>query len=401
MRIGIDARFLGYNNSGLARYSENLLEALSHADERNEYLVFVHAKLGRRLRLGPNFRVLPVRGMPLGLRSMRRLTRMLRREALDLLHVLFPLAPLWIDLPFLLTVHDVLPFKRESGFLAWRFPLARLLYSFGLYPMSLRRAKWVLCVSRTTRDAVSALFPDLYHKSIIMHAGVDEIFRTPIEPATMDLIRHRLNLPGRYVLYSGSTRADKNIPAVLRTFALLRQRNPKMEDLHLVLETSGDAATLDGVKKLIRQFELEDHVRILHDMKDEERRMIFTDARALLILGRAEGFGFPIIEAQITGVPVIAADAGALPEVAGENGAFLVDPDNQDDCVSVLERVLTSDNLRAYLIENGRINAGQFTWSRAVGDLLQIYELLFYPRDQVDLPQRRRLASRILEWLPF
>jgi glycosyltransferase involved in cell wall biosynthesis len=196
-------------------------------------------------------------------------------------------------------------------------------------------------------------------------------------------------------------RTDKNVQSVLRTFALLRQRNPQLEPWRLVLETSGDPRGLEGIKKTAGQYGLMDCVRFLHDMNDEERRLIFADAGALMIFGRAEGFGFPIIEAQLSGVPVIAADSGALPEIAGEHGAVLVDPDNQDDCVSVLERVLTSDNLRAYLIENGRINAGQFTWSRAVGDLLQIYELLFYPRDQVDLPQRRRLASRILEWLPF
>src|SRR4051812_39343918 len=111
MRIGIDARFLGFNHSGLARYSESMLEALSHADETNEYLVFVHANLKRRLRLGPNFHVTEIRGQPLGIHSMRRMKRILNREKPDLLHVFFPLAPFNIDVPTLLTVHDTLPFQ--------------------------------------------------------------------------------------------------------------------------------------------------------------------------------------------------------------------------------------------------------------------------------------------------
>lgn len=401
MRIGIDARFLGFNSSGMARYSESLLEALAHADQKNQYVVFVHARLRRRLRLGSNFHVVPVRGQPLGLRSMYRMARLVHRESLDLLHVTFPLFPLWLDLPILLTVHDVLPFTRESGFHNWKLPLARWIYIYLVYPICLRRATWIQCVSNWTRDAVAQLFPDVYHKCIVVHSGVDEVFRTPIEQATGDLIRSRLELPERYVLYSGSLRRDKNVLGVLRTFATLLQRNPQFKDLGLVMEISGDATNLDLVRKAIHQYELAGNTRMFFDMKDEERRVIFSDASALLILSRAEGFGFPIIEAQLSGVPVVAADSGALPEIAGEAGAVLVDPDKLDDCVSMLERALNSENLRAYLTANGRKNAEKYAWASSVQQLIQIYELLFYPRDVIDHPGQRKLSDRLIEWLPF
>jgi glycosyltransferase involved in cell wall biosynthesis len=401
MRIGIDARFLGFNSSGMARYSESLVEALSRVDERNDYVVFVHSELKRRLRVGDNFQVVPVRGHPLRFQSMRRLAKAVHREALDLLHALFPLTPFWLDAPTLLTVHDVLPFQVESGLFYWRVPLARLLYAYFIYPHSLGCAKWVICVSRATRDAVAEMFPDVYNKSIVVHSGVDEIFRQPLEAATLDLIRRRLSLPERYILYSGAVRADKNVLGVLRVFALLRKRNPRMEDIRLIIETSSEASALDALKKPIRQLGLESSVRVLRNVNDEERRAIFADAGALLILSRHEGFGMPVVEAQLSGLPVIAADSGALPEIAGERGAVLVNPDNEEECVSLMERVLTSDGLRAYLIDNGRANAQYYNWPRAVAELVQIYELLFYSRNQVEQPTSRNLLTRVLEWLPF
>ncbi len=293
MRIGIDARFLGAANSGLARYSENLLMALARQDTRNQYIVFVNENLRRRLKLGANFKVTPVNGWPLSPSGMFNLWRAIKREHLDLLHVHFPLAPLFVDCPVLTTVHDVLPFTPDQGDLGQRLRPWRWMLTCLFYPWSLKRAKWVVCVSHATRAALSNLFPDLFHKSIVMHSGLDEDFRQPIEPATYGLIRDRLNLPERYILYSGSLRDDKNIPGMLRAFASLIQNHPEHEDLWFLLDISGEDAHLPAIVKLIYQFGLSERVRVLKNVGDEERRVVFENAQLLLVLSRNEGFCFP------------------------------------------------------------------------------------------------------------
>jgi glycosyltransferase involved in cell wall biosynthesis len=389
MRIGIDARYLGVASTGLARYSENLLEALARLDGNNHYTVFVHASLNRRLRLGPNFRLAPMRGRPNSLSAMFRLARAVRHEGLDLLHVHFPLAPLGVECPVLITVHDMLPYVPESKTSGVRFQPWNLVWTYMFYPMALARAKWIICVSRATRESLTQLFPSVFHKTIIIHSGASETFRLPIAAATSELIRSRLALPEQYLLYSGSTRADKNIQGMLLAFATLRQRNPHLSELCFVLDISGEQYSLAHIDRLIQQFGLEPRVRVIQNAGDEERRVIFEDARALFILSRYEGFGFPILEAQATDLPVLAADSGALPEIAGEKGAVLVDPDNPEQVVTMLERVLVDEELRAYLIENGRANAHKYDWTRTADQLKQIYELLFYPLDQLGFPRRR------------
>lgn len=399
MRIGIDARFLGEKTSGLARYSENLLEAMARADDHNDYVVFVSRKLQRKLKLRPNFKIVPMRGHPLGLTSMLRMMIAVRREKLDLLHVHFPAAPPFIDCPVLVTVHDILPFARESAVTGYRLRPWRKLWSYILYTTTLARVRWVICVSSATREALCSLFPELRHKTIVVHSGVDEIFRTPIDASALDLIRSRLELPARYMLYSGSIRADKNIAAMLRVFATLRQRNPAMEDLWLVMEVTGPESEIESLRKLARQYGVADRFQIVTDAKDDERRVIFEDALLLLLLSRAEGFGFPILEAQLSGLPVIAADAGALPEIAGEDGAVLVDPGDQDSVIHLIERTLSDESLRAYLIDRGRENAENYSWNESAEQLTQIYDFLFYPRDQVELPPRNKLAVLVSQWL--
>lgn len=399
MRIGIDARFLGEKTSGLARYSENLLEAMARADTHNDYVVFVSRKLQRKLKLRPNFKLVPMRGHPLGLTAMIRMILAVRREKIDLLHVHFPASPPFIECPVLITVHDIVPFARESAVTGYRLRPWRRLWSYILYTMTLTRARWVTCVSSATREALCRLYPELRHKTIVVHSGVDEIFRTPIEATTFELIRSRLELPKRYMLYSGSIRAEKNIAALLRVFATIRQHHAAMEDLWLVMEISGAEHELEALSRMARQYGIADRLQVVTDAKDDERRVIFEDARLLILLSRAEGFGFPILEAQLSGLPVIAADAGALPEIAGEDGAVLVDPEDQDSVIHLIERVLTDESLRRYLIDRGRANAADYSWNESARQLTQIYDFLFYPRDQVELPPRNKLVTLVSQWL--
>lgn len=399
MRIGIDARYLGASNGGLARYSENLLQALARVDERNEYTVYVNARLSRKIKLADNFTLVPFRGHPLALRTAFRFAREVRRQKFDLLHVHFPFAPPFIRTPTLMTVHDVLPFSREGAGLMHGIKPKHWIWFFLLYPMALRNCTWVICVSGATRDALATIFPQLYHKTLVVHSGVSDLFRAPVEPATLDLVHRRLNLPASYLLYSGSTRKDKNVEGVIRIFALLVQRNPAMAETHLILELTGEQAAMGPVEKQIALFGLGERVRIMRNLGDEERRVVFGDARALIMLSRNEGFGFPILEAQLVGVPVLAVDSGALPEVAGEQGAIYADPDNLEQTVTLLDRVLTDEDLRRYLIENGRRNAQRFDWGTAATRLVQIYDMLFYPRSQITSLQHPPLHRRLLEWI--
>ncbi len=396
MQIGIDARYLGAAHSGLARYSENLLEALARLDHDNRYTVYVHSTLKRKLNLGDNFRLVPIRGRPHSIRSMRRLAVAVRREPLDLFHVHFPYAPRRIKCPVLLTVHDLLPFTREQSEFARGGAMARWFSSWVLYPLALRRAKWIICVSRATRDGLARLFPDTFHKGIVVPSGISEAFRSPIETATHELIRSRLNLPGRYLLYSGSARADKNVEGMLRAFARLRQNHPSLESYHFILDISGRQYSLRPIMRAIERFELYGNVRIIRDAGDEERRVLFEEAELFVVFSRTEGFGLPILEAQLCGVPVVAADYGALPEVAGEHGALFVDPDNLEESVRVVERALTDSELRAYLVGQGLENAQRYEWGRTAQRVLEIYQLLFHPRGQLDPPQRTRWLQNLI-----
>ena len=60
---------------------------------------------------------------------------------------------------------------------------------------------------------------------------------------------------------------------------------------------------------------------------DEELRVAYAGAEALVFPSRYEGYGLPVLEAMACGCPVITTPLSSLPEVAGD-AALYVDPDD-------------------------------------------------------------------------
>lgn len=85
---------------------------------------------------------------------------------------------------------------------------------------------------------------------------------------------------------------------------------------------------------------------------DEELRVLYSGALAVLVPSLAEGFGLPVVEAMACGAPVLASDTSALPEAA-DGAALLLAPSDADAWTAVLKRVAADDNLRADLRERG------------------------------------------------
>ena len=56
MKIGIDARFIGPQGTGLGKYTEKLINSLSTVDKINHYVVFLKKENWDYLNLKRNFK---------------------------------------------------------------------------------------------------------------------------------------------------------------------------------------------------------------------------------------------------------------------------------------------------------------------------------------------------------
>ena len=377
MRIAIDARYMRSEFSGIGEYSENLVEALAREDRENEYVVFVHSSYHGNPEIGGNFTLVPERARPVSSRTVTTFGRAVRRQNADLLHSLFPLAPITWNGRLLATIHDLQPLI-DPEFTGHRGPLKRfgydLFYHF-TYPAVLRKADFLISDSYATRQSILEMFPELTDKILVVYAGVGkDCFGIPSEEQ-MERVRDKYDLPRRFLFYLGSTRPNKNLLTMLEAFDLFVKRHPEQDDLHWVLVVKPDRF-FDTVFARIRQKNLLRRVQIHEQVSEAERSVFYRLATVLYFVTKYEGFGLPVLEAQAQSLPVVASTHGALPEISGRD-AVLCDPDDPENILSALEMVLSDEQLRARMIEGGLRNVTRFNWSRTAKEIVDMYNHLF------------------------
>ena len=86
-----------------------------------------------------------------------------------------------------------------------------------------------------------------------------------------------------------------------------------------------------------------------------------------------EGFGIPVLEAQVCGVPVLTSNCTSLPEVGGE-GAYYVDPYSEKEIAEGIWKLLTEPELAEKLVQLGKQNVKRFSWERSAKCLEEIIE---------------------------
>lgn len=185
---------------------------------------------------------------------------------------------------------------------------------------ALGSAELVVCDSHATRRDAERLLPrPLPRLEVVYPCLNDAIGSGPPPPRPEGALAP---LGGRpYALHVGSLLPRKNRPAVVHAVAAARAAG--WDGAAVFAGDPLDAAVLAAADRLgVRAF-----VHAVTRPAPELLRALYVHAHALVFPSHAEGFGYPVLEAQACGCPVIAADTTSLPEVAGP-GAYLAAPDD-------------------------------------------------------------------------
>ncbi len=109
-------------------------------------------------------------------------------------------------------------------------------------------------------------------------------------------------------------------------------------------------------------------------VSDEDLQAEYRHAEFFIFPSLMEGFGLPLLEAQLNGCPVLCSDIPAFREVAG-NAAVYFDPRLSESLVAAVAGFMQStdsQDLRAL----GYANATRYDWDRTAAATLRVYEQL-------------------------
>jgi glycosyltransferase involved in cell wall biosynthesis len=167
-----------------------------------------------------------------------------------------------------------------------------------------------------------------------------------------------------YILHVGSAQKRKNRSALLLAAAKIKDTWPGK------IVFAGEPLT-DAERAQAQSLGLADRVKEIVRPDDATLNALYAAAHALVFVSRAEGFGWPIIEAQAADCPVICSDRTSVPEIVGE-GALTHAPDAYDAIAADIQR-LQDATFRARVVAQGRQNAQKYTIERMMRGYEDVY----------------------------
>ncbi len=168
-----------------------------------------------------------------------------------------------------------------------------------------------------------------------------------------------------YVLSVGDTQPRKNRDGILRIFALVKDKF----DGQLVF--AGQPLN-DQLRGMAFDLGLKERVKEIVKPDNEVLEALYNQAFALLFPSRAEGFGWPIIEAQACGCPVLCSDCGPLPEVAGNSALMRAVDDERGFAADLLSLMDSAE--RDKWMRLGLENVQRFNSQEMIEKYHEIYE---------------------------
>ncbi len=259
--------------------------------------------------------------------------------------------------PAVITIYDLLPLHPfDSGYSRTEKLVRRVLLQ-----TSVARADAILTLSKWSAGDIREKFDRRVRGRIhIVPSAAGDLYAqkgaTPDQP---EVLREATAANLKIILSVLGGKAYKNQVRLVEAFNRLSRSDS-------LLVIAGDAA------RILSGIDCGPRVRVLGYVPDEDLAKLYEAASLFVFPSLFEGFGIPVLEAQMFGVPVVCSDIPVLREVAGE-GALFADPYSVDSIAAQMERALTDEPLRLRLIAAGRHNAARFTWENSA---LRLFEAL-------------------------
>jgi glycosyltransferase involved in cell wall biosynthesis len=283
----------------------------------------------------------------------------INRLGLDVVWFTKYVVPFGICAKTVTTVHDMAYYMPELS----AYPLADTIYMRSLIRNSCRRADAVVAVSRNTKADILRILGTKADKVHVIHEAADEKYRVISNIDEVERFRRRLQLPRRFILFTGGISPRKNLVRLFEAFSSISAKI----DCKLVLTGAKGWRNKD----VISLIEGRDDIIRLGFVEDEDMPLLYNAAELFVYPSLYEGFGLPVIEAAQCGTPVVCASGSSLTEVGGD-GVLFVDPYDTDDIARGILQLFEHPKQRKTLVQKGLENANRFSWDRSAKVLLDL-----------------------------
>lgn len=357
LRIGVDARELLGETTGVGRYLGELLRRWTARDDADERRIVLYTPEPLDVRLAAatiEMRVLAGGGRGTWW-EQTRLGAAVRRDPPDLFFAPAYTAPLGLPMPLAVTIHDV-------SFLAhpeWFRPRERL------------RRRWL---TRRAAAAASVILTDseFSRREIAGHLRAPAASVLVIPPGVT--ARHRADAASGQrepiVLYVGSLFNRRRLPDLIAAFARATTALPAAR---LVIVGDDRTWPAQDLAAIAARHGVGSRVDLLRYVDDERLAALYSRASLFAFLSEYEGFGLTPLEALAAGVPVVMLDTAVAREVCGAAATY-VQRGDIDGAAEAIRIHLLDPSVASATVAHAAEVLGRYSWAAAADRTLAALE---------------------------
>lgn len=368
MKIAIEAqRIFRKEKHGMDYVALETIREIQKIDTQNEYFILVSPGEDVCLQESSNVHIIIINypsypvweqiGLPLTLKKIKP----------DLLHCTSNTAPLWCDIPLILTLHDIIFMEKKQGKNVSLYQELGRWYRKIIVPIILEKCTKIITVSNIEFQHICESLQLEKKKATVIHNGYSPHFH--VVKQAFDITKKYIP-SADYIFLLGNTAPNKNTIGVLKAYSIYLSKSKKKLPL-----------LITGLKEdIINHYLKENGLMHIKSMLCSSGYVPYSDLPAIysgasifIYASLREGFGLPILEAMACGTPVITSNISSMPEIAGEKGV-LVDPYNLSEIADAILKLENEPDFYQLQREYGLQRVKQFSWSNTAKKVIKIYQ---------------------------
>ncbi len=317
----------------------------------------------------------------------REVRRKLSTQSKDTLYVfcdqaLGPWVPLVRHLPHVVHAHDLLALRSALGLI----PENPTSFTGRLYQRYIRhgfqQARHFIAVSGRTRSDLQAHAGIPPEHVDVVYNGLNQAFE-PMPPSSALPLLAKAGLPSQdsgFLLHVGGSQWYKNTAGVIKIYQHYLQHQAQHGQAALPLVMVCPPAS-GHIAQALSDLPPGADARFVQGLDSPTLKAAYAMARVFIFPSLAEGFGWPIVEAQACGTVVLTTDDAPMNEIGGPATCYLrrltisepMDAWARDGAQQLLSMLAWPDHERQTRVQQGLEWAKRFEADQAIEAYLAVY----------------------------
>ena len=373
LRIGINALFRG-KPTGVANYIINLVKYLSQLDKHNEYYVFLTKSNQSYFDLAQDNLHGVLCSVNTGNPLLRRtweqtiFPSLVHGKKLDILHCPVNIIPLFARCRSIVTFLDCQYFHASP-----KNTFLRKYFHNIFMRLSIKKADAIITISNSMKNELLHYLSNSNNNIYVTPLGQDYSHKIN-ETVDLKKIKRHFGITRKYLLFVGFPQYRKNLPGLLKGFAMALKKIRNPYDLVICgdIETKIES-DYPNVLRTIEELKIGNYVKFTNYLENPVLQNLMSGAELFVFPSFYEGFGLPVIEAMACGLPVLVSDIPVMHEIVGEAGEY-INPYNVESISRGICTLLSDQTLREKLRMEGKTMASRFTWENTAIKTLECYQ---------------------------